>query len=143
MPAATRTEQPAVALTSDQLAQIIGEVTKATQVAQRPENTNAPPAFWNGHGLKGFPTLKRRTYFCGALEQEKQLTKDEIDLYNAISKSGTYGPGGKYRVRVSGHGDGDELSVSVVGVDTMEGRMGVPSLKEILSTIVSEQGVTV
>lgn len=132
-------DAPAVALTGDQLSQIIGEVTKSIAKAERPENVNAPPAFWNGHGLKGFPDLTRRTFYCGAMEHERQLSKDEITLYNSITRSGDYGPGGTYRVRVRGTGPGSELHVSVAGVDTIEGRMGLPPLKTVLQTIVDEQ----
>ena len=130
---------PAVALTGDQLSQIIGEVTKSIARAERPENQNAPPAFWNGYGLKGFPALTRRTFYCGALEHERQLSREEITLYNSITRSGEYGPGGTYRVRVRGNGSDGELHVSVTGVDTIEGRMGLPSLKTVLQTIVDEQ----
>src|SRR5690606_8666548 len=113
----------------------IGKVTEATVVAHRPENANPAPTAWNGYGAPGFPSLTRRTYFCRALEHERQLLAEEITAYNAITRPGQYGPEGRFRVRVTN----DELFVSVDGVDTIEGRMSMPPLRDVLKTIVSEQ----
>jgi hypothetical protein len=129
----------AIGLTSEQLGEIIAATTKAVQAAKMPEILNAKPETWTGWGQPGFPKLTRRTSFCGVPVHERVSTRDEINLFNAITRPGAYGPAGAYRVATSGQGDSSVLDVSVAGVDSMEGRMGMASLRDILQTIVDEQ----
>jgi hypothetical protein len=138
--ASTQTKDAPVSMTPTELAGVIASATaQAVQTAMRPENTSGPPAFWNGFGTKGFPELSRRVLFCGVPQYERDLSRDEIALFNAITTPGLYGPDKTWRVAISGQGTSGMLQVSVQGVDTIEGRLSVPSLVEILQTIVREQ----
>jgi hypothetical protein len=135
-----KTTETATTVDPNLVAAISRATLEAVKQVTRPENADPAPAWWNGYGLPDFPKLTWQTvFFCGAKLRPSDLTKDETALLNQVRVPGTYGPDKTWEVIV--RGDGKTLDLRVRGINTIEVRMGMPSFKEFLRTIVEEQAV--
>lgn len=128
--------------------ELIGAITAAAvgaaKATQKPENASLPKThWWNQFGAQGYPKLRwARAYFCGGELVPRTLTADESGLLNKITTPGTYPVEGRQvEVRITGNGKDQTLDIRVPGVNTIEGRMGMPSLKNLLREIVDAQPV--
>jgi hypothetical protein len=131
---ATDTE---LTMTPESIAAIVQAAVTASAVANKREIDNPPPAWWNGYGLPDFPKpVYAKVYFCGAEQKPEKATKREMELFNAITVSGDYGPDRTWPVKVK---DG-VLDIRIIGINKREVRSELPrSLVEILQIIVDQQ----
>lgn len=85
------------------------------------------------------PKLSRRTFFCGAEQNVKYLTNEEIGLFNQLTRDGSYGQHGGWRVLTRKRGDKNIVFIDVPHKDINE-RMELPnSLVGILSMFIGYQ----
>lgn len=131
---------------AETLADAIARATvKATQEAradERPIEVRNPPkksVFNPTGGIR--PHLKCQTVFCGAEQQEDNLTNQEIGLFNQLH-AGRY-QRGRWQVIVREDGIDDSIAHMDVRIPstTLDERIALPSsLVEILRVMIAEHG---
>ena len=119
------------------IAAAVKAAIEATAASGKREIADPPPAWWNGFGLPDFPASKySKVYFCGAEQKPSKARKEEVALFNQITKSGDYGPDKTWPVKVKD----DILDIRITGINKKEIRHELPrSLAEILQIIVDQQ----
>ena len=138
MPKAEPTTTEIASLSPEALAAFAKATVEATAALNpKREIENPPPAFWNGFGLPDFPKFKyEKVFFCGARQEPKNARREEIQLFNKITRPGLYGPDKTWEVRIANN----ELQVNIQRINKKEVRMELPrSLVDILQIIVDEQ----
>lgn len=78
---------PQHGITGEQLEKILAGNTQATRKALRPENDQSPEiSVFNPLGERDHPRpkLRRKTFWAGSELHEEELTRDEIELFNAV-----------------------------------------------------------
>jgi hypothetical protein len=132
----TRDDQLA-AVIAKSVAQATAEaVVKVQERTQAHENKNPPRDSWNETPGVLRPTLSRRTVFCGAEQKERQLLTEEILLFNQLQPGRYHNRRWEVIERDEGS-DGKAIEVRIP-VATVDDRMSLPSLVEILKEIVQE-----
>lgn len=121
-------------------AAFVKALAEAIRETGKTENLNAIPERWNGYGKPGFPKLRwSQVFYCGVLLRPRSLTAGETERLNAITRAGEYSDGERtYVVKIT---DGKEptLDIRVPGVNTAEGRLGMPSFERQLQAILDGQ----
>jgi hypothetical protein len=121
----------------DQLAALIAKATAAAvadAVVKVQEKTTpnevrfiAPP---------DRPKLTRKTIFCGAIEEERRLSDEEILLYNQVTPGRYHNRRWEVIEREEGS-DGKTVEIRIP-VSTVDDRMQLPSLVNILKEMIQE-----
>ena len=100
-------------------------------VKENPDyNEVSPFTYPEGQLVRPAPKLRRKTYFCYAQQREETLSPQEVDAFNAITRSCT-AQDGRWTATVQRDGTEEKLHVFVPNKN-LDDRMGLPSLLLIL-----------
>lgn len=103
--------------------------------AMRPENEQHPGisafSYPEGDLARPKPLLRRPTYFNGGNQRDDSLTPTEVDLFNRFETTRN-AKGGRWRAVLKRNGSAEELYIVTDEAKSMDGRIGMPPLTQIL-----------
>lgn len=129
------------AMIASAVAKAVAESTAAIQEKLHPTEKREPSLIspFNPDGRKVRPKLNARYIFCGAELRADQMTNDEIEVMNKISKAGDYHKN-QWHVRVKLDDSGKHTILIDLPVKTLDQRMEMPnSLIAIVQEILAEE----
>ena len=126
-------------LSESQLERVLSAVgvhtAEAMRASLKPENPEHPHisafSYPEGDIARPKPPLRVKTFFCGMEEQAERLTPVEIEAYNAITTDRQC-RNGSWKAKIVNKGHTSEELHVLIPCETVDQRMGLPSLELIL-----------